>query len=114
MDRNSWIWVAIRVFGIFMLVMAALALPDLMNHGFNAWLMRDASLFAGSPTEKMGNTLARASFGAAITSLFKVVFYLLVSWYLLRKGNFLFKLISHQPPPETSAPQRQEPQNSER
>lgn len=105
MGRNDWIWVAIRIFGIYMLVLAAIAIPELISSALithNLWdRPHIGAMLPADKTdpERLWNTMRHTSLAALLASLVRVIFYSALGYYLLRKGNFLFKVISRQPPP---------------
>jgi hypothetical protein len=42
MEKRDWIWVTIRVFGIYLLVRAVVALPQLMSSSLMTYYLWDA------------------------------------------------------------------------
>ena len=56
MDRKDWIWVAIRIFGIYLLVLAVCSLPDVLGSAFTTRLEQAA--VDGDP-ETIGANLPR-------------------------------------------------------
>ncbi|MCE5279803.1 MAG: hypothetical protein ABFD92_20640 [Planctomycetaceae bacterium] len=109
MNRNDWIWIAIRIFGIYLLVLAVCALPDVINSGFNLWMFSRLHLgdvFASTQPEHLGFQIKKSYLQLTLTGLVssavKVIFFALAGWWMLRRGNLLFKLISRQGPPATA------------
>lgn len=44
MSKEDWIWVAIRIFGIYLVVLAIMAVPGVANSAFMVWNYRDLHL----------------------------------------------------------------------
>ena len=109
MNRNEWIWVAIRVFGIYLLVLAVTAIPDLISGALSSymyWSARTSSIgLEGKDWAAVNTITERASSSLAISfvsGLVRMILFSITGYYLLRKGNLLFELISHQQPPQSS------------
>lgn len=111
MNREDWIWVAIRVFGIYLLVLAVVALPGVLLFGTQAIFSR--GLWHSSPTmtatSQASNTpdatmdmaalVAHANaMSRLVGSLGEVILFSLIGYYLVRRGNWLFKIISRRQP----------------
>ena len=108
MDKRDCIWVAIRVFGIFLLVHALLAIPALVGSVYNAcsyW----QSFSGGSPSIaalRNSESLAYSQgimFRSIVCKLLTDLIQLIISVgggvYLLRGGNKLFSWICPPPAP---------------
>src|SRR5262245_52655117 len=94
MNRKDWIWVAVKVFGIYLGVEALLALPPLIG----SFLMIN---------EMQGGF--RLPFNSQLTIPFwqqAVTFFILVngSLYLLRSGRIVYQLIGRSLPPTLGDP----------
>jgi hypothetical protein len=112
MNRNEWIWVAIRVFGVYLLVLAATSLPDVANAAWSTYVFagvaeRHPALTEGKSDAaglwvEMTREWRRVSLNSLVASVARVVLYSIFGYYLLRKGNFLFRIVSRQGPPEAA------------
>jgi len=107
MDRNDWIWVAIRIFGIYLLILGIVAIPEALGSGLNTYALWRMGVFdLVSKDEKTFNKLMEIapylSANAFATSLAKVVLFSVAGSYFLKKGNFVFRLVSRQEPPKGS------------
>ncbi len=103
MKREDYIWVAIRVFGIYLLVLAIVSLPLLVSSAYSTWAMRDLALDTrGDPDMSLGLQLASRLAIAHVTSLIaaagKAVLFSLAGWYFLRRGSLIFRLVSIRDP----------------
>jgi len=104
MNKEDWIWVAIRIFGIFLIVMAILALPRLISSAHIAWVYRgqwtlcdDISESSEAITDLMKKAYAQ-TLADLISNGFRVVCFTLIGIYFLRGGSLIFRLIN---PPES-------------
>lgn len=109
MNRNEWIWVAIRIFGIYLLVLAITAIPDLIYGAVSSYMywsaQKSSAGFEGKDWAAINTIMQQSSATLAfsfVSGLARVILYSVIGYYLLRKGNFLFKVISHQQPPQPS------------
>ena len=107
MDKRDWIWVAIRIFGIYMLVLAVTGVPSLISYGWMAltfWRMQPTP--SGDDSNKLLlDTMVRAKVsyaGLLGAQIVRVTLFTLVGVYLLRSGRLIFRLIL--PPERPSAP----------
>ena len=105
MNKHDCIWVAIRVFGIFLIVHALMAIPSLVGSVYNAcsyW----QSFSGGSPSlAALRNSesfaysqgiMFRTTFCKLLTDFMQVVVSVVGGVYLLRGGNKLFVWICPQ------------------
>ena len=101
MSKKDWIWVAIRIFGIYLLVMAVVALPGLVKSGWVSYHYREfmkAARAAADETEHSGFTdlslkLLEANLAQVIGGAARVIVFTIVGIYLLASGRLLFRLI---------------------
>lgn len=91
MTKHDWIWVAIRVFGIYLLVLAVIAVPSVVSSTFALCELKtspeldtlSASLFS-TIRSQLVNALARLFIcGAA-------------GIYLVKGGSWLFRILCSQ------------------
>ncbi len=102
MSKQDWIWVAIRIFGIYLLVMAITAVPAFVSSfivlchtwGSEGWL----SMVAGEG--EAARTLARMVEGIAVTSFANCANYFLqvvllggIGLYFIRSGKLIFRWV---------------------
>ncbi len=107
MTKDEWVWVAVRIFGIYLLVLAVTALPGLVSSGFGCWVYRDIQTHAFSglrvpdaKTEALDTAVEllaksmQAHVGLFLARLVRVVLFSLVGVYLLKKGGLVFRLVN--------------------
>ena len=100
MTKHDWIWVAIRIFGIFLLVQAIMAIPSLIS---SALFLHTAqwSVNSGSgqwdDVERLGH---RAIMKELSDALVRLLFFGSIGVYFIKGGGFLFAVIC--PPPHNN------------
>jgi len=99
MKREDYIWIAIRVFGIYLLVLAVVALPSVLSSAYSTWVMWGAfDVEVVTPDSAVLTKLASKLSGAALVKLIsatgEVVLFSLAGWYLVRRGTLVFNLIN--------------------
>ena len=111
MDKKDWIWVAIRIFGIYMLVLAVTGVPSLissawMTHAF--WSLekrRGPTLSEDDSNKVLLDALLRAKgiyASSLLAQVVRVIVFTLIGVYLLKSGRLIFRLIH--PPDRPSTP----------
>ncbi len=105
MTRNDWIWLAIRVTGLFFLAKAILAIPSVAASGLYIWVAGSVRMvFADiglDNTEKAMHEMAIQSF---VDTCVSFVCYSIAGYYFAFKGKFVRKLIRiPEEPNQTSA-----------
>ena len=98
MEKHDYIWVGIRLFGVFLLVKAVLAIPDLLLALLLLCGYPSALTGMSEPTVGLLFTTALRQFGWSLSA---VVIYGLVGLYLVRGGRLVFRWIC--PPQEPGA-----------
>jgi len=102
MNKRDCIWVAIRIFGIFLLVHALMAIPDFMSAVYQV-----CNYWSSSPPVVTSSTNAgvretfsysqrmifSSAFAQFIRSSLQVVIYALAGVYLIRGGERLYSWI---------------------
>ena len=100
MSREDLLWVGIRAFGIYLLVLAVLAVPGLISGVLMATQFAElgatdrGSGEAEMSWDKMIWTLQKSQLGAAVDSGLRLVLFALAGLYLLRGGRLVFRLAS--------------------
>ena len=100
MNKEEYIWVALRIFGLFLIVMAILAIPDAIAVFYQSSIFYSFSVGelseAANDSEKLGMKIFEAQRIKSISSLLKVIIYGLFGVYFLRGGRAIHKLISYE------------------
>jgi len=101
MTKEEWIWVAIRIFGIYLVVLAIMAVPGILSSSFMAYNWYGYSPTFGSNSsdtaqiiDKMGSKLFNVQLSELVAGLCKVLLFGGLGIYFLRSGKFVFRLIS--------------------
>lgn len=103
MTREDWIWVAIRIFGIYLIVLAVKTVPGIIGSGYSTVSLRGLTL--ARPGEGGENALANLAqkltvghFTALLTGCVQLIVYFIAGWYLVSNGRWVFRLVSKQNP----------------
>ena len=108
MTKEDYVWVGIRIFGIYLLVLALTTLPNLVHSGYMSYHMHHLTrmqdhLMEG--TEESPDKLATlmhkfletgfvAQAGNAMTCIVRIVLFSLAGLYMTCRGRFLFRIVS--------------------
>ena len=88
MTKDDLVWVLIRGVGFLLLLQALISLKDIAS----AMTM----VYYGPPeTTDFGQALVQSARNNVVTGAVSTVFYAVVGLYLLRKGNWLFRLLNY-------------------
>ena len=112
MTREDYIWVAIRIFGIYLIVLAVTGLPGLVMHGTLAYQLRDMAHQGGASQRMQPDTtgertldpamqtsritedfMFRNSLASFVSPLVRVIMFSIGGIYFLRGGKLIFGLI---------------------
>lgn len=91
MNKSEWIWVAIRVFGIYLLVLAIVAIPDAIGNVY-ALIHLSGSSQDVSELKSFSESLQKAAMANGVTGSCQVVIFLVASYYFLRHGKAIHKV----------------------
>lgn len=101
MNKRDFVWVGIRIFGIYLLVLAVLAVPPLINSTYMASQFSDSSTHETNDESSGGlfgnyhRTLFTNYVGNALGSALRLIVCAAAAWYFLRRGELVFRLASH-------------------
>lgn len=94
MTKEEMMWIAIRIFGLYFLVLAVSAVPSVVGFGYGIYHLDQLQ---GAPgTEKLVNSFAvmlKASLAEGVSSVAQLLVFSLFSYYFLRRGKGLHALI---------------------
>ena|ERR1700744_4868150 len=100
MTKDDLVWVAIKVFGIYLLVLAIIAIPTLISSAFGFYQLYPTTHFGSADMDKFSQTLRSEAGSLLINSLAKLFIYSAVGIYLLKGGTCLFKILC---PPDSES-----------
>lgn len=97
MNKEEWIWVSIRIFGIFLLVMAILAIPSAITTIYSAFLFQgfpaqELSSAADESTQ-MAYQIFKAQSAQSVRAVLEVIIYGSFGFYFIHGGKALHKVI---------------------
>jgi formate hydrogenlyase subunit 3/multisubunit Na+/H+ antiporter MnhD subunit len=88
MTKRDYIWVAIKVFGLYLLVEAIAALPLLLSSAI--FIYQDVGTFSATDISR---TLHSAQWNQFFNSLFRVIICGAFGIYFIKSGAWLLKII---------------------
>lgn len=103
MSKEDFVWVGIRVFGIYLLVLAVLSVPNLAHSLLMAIQMHDFALHRGATglesssgsvdamSDMMG-TIFGGHVTASVTTAIRLLACTAFGIYFLRHGEYVFRL----------------------
>ncbi|WP_409523682.1 hypothetical protein [Nitrincola sp. MINF-07-Sa-05] len=95
MSKSEWIWVAIRLFGIYLLVLAFISIPDAIGNIYALVYMLDTT-GNSSDSASMVNSLRKSAKAAGSKATAQLVIFLVAAYYFLRHGKAIHKLANHE------------------
>ena len=95
MNKSEWIWVAIRIFGIYLMVLAIIAVPDAIGNVYGLMHMADAVQKTGD-FATMASSLQKAAMAKGTTAMAQIVIFSIASFYFLRHGKAIHNLASRE------------------
>ncbi len=97
MSKQDWLWVAIRIFGIYLLVMAVAHISAALASAWSVWffwdLLSGPPLEAGELTKSMG-VMMKSQVSVLIGNVLYVIICGLAGLYMVVRGQFLFRLVN--------------------
>jgi hypothetical protein len=93
MTKHDWIWIAIRIFGIYLLVEAVLAIPNLISSAIFFCQAFNFPHSGSADLDKLQQTLHFNSANLFVSSLAKLIVCSAVGIYLVKGGSWLFKIL---------------------
>jgi hypothetical protein len=93
MTKHDWIWVAIRVFGIYLLVQAIIAIPSLISSAFGVYQFYDFGAHGTTDLDHVSRLLHRELGTQLVSSLSRLIICGGAGFYFIKGGTFLFRLI---------------------
>lgn len=93
MEKSDYVWVGIRIFGIFLLIQAVLALPNLFTSSLEIYTNWIKVPDTTDPLNTMRSYLFSTGLNALVGAITRVLIYGLVGLYLTRSGRILFRWI---------------------
>jgi hypothetical protein len=93
MTKDEWIWVAIRIFGIYLLVLSVIAIPEAIGNIY-AYLKMSSAIQESAEFGKLATSLKEAAVAKGSTAVAQLILFSIISYYFLRHGKFIHKLAS--------------------
>jgi len=93
MTKDEWIWVAIRIFGIYLLVLAVIAIPEAIGNVY-AYIKMSFTIQDSNELTKLATSFKEAAIAKGSTAVAQFILFSIVSYYFLRHGKLIHKLAS--------------------
>ena len=103
MRREDYIWVGMRIFGIYLVVLAITNLPQFlvgiyMLSGSLGHLTPPTTGAGGTQMAQLQHLTSTLLANSSVTSILKTIIYSAAGWYMLCRGGYLFRLVGSQNP----------------
>ena len=101
MTKQDWIWVAIRIFGIYLLVLAIVALPNLLGSLvvlYHTWGVLGTKPVmdmgqAGQALAELSRNVSVANVERSIGALSRVLLYGGIGLYFIKSGKLIYRWV---------------------
>jgi len=93
MTKDEWIWVSIRIFGIYLLVLAVISIPDAIGYIY-AYLKIYVAANDIEGYAKMAMSMRDAAMSKGVTAIAQLFLFGSFSYYMLKHGKLIHKLAS--------------------
>jgi hypothetical protein len=104
MSKRDWIWFAIRVFGVYLLVKAVVTIPDIFSSFFGLYNTPSGLHSESAELSKLHHSLHVSFLSVFAGSIVKFFIFAMIGIYLIRRGSWLFKILC---PPDSGTDSRQ-------
>ena len=94
MSKRDYVWVAIRVFGLYLLVHAMIAVPSILSASVllhSVWT--SPSMDVNDPFRGVHESLIKTSMSQLASSVGQLVLFTVIGLYLVRGGGWLFRIV---------------------
>ncbi|MEE2602742.1 MAG: hypothetical protein VX595_06720 [Pseudomonadota bacterium] len=95
MNKDEWIWVAIRIFGIYLLVLAIISIPEAIGAIYAHLNVADAAN-RSSELASVAGSLRKAAVSKGITAVSQLVLFSVASYYFICRGKLIHRLASRE------------------
>jgi len=97
MNKEEWLWVSIRIFGVFLLVLAIISLPDAISafYTVNAYskIPTNINIENGNKMYELYESMFISGRAQGYKAIAQLIIYLSFSIYFIRGGKFLHGLL---------------------
>lgn len=94
MNKDDWVWVGIRLFGIYLLVLAIIAVPDVVAAVSSYKTFSGMEVTPGSENEDLAIKMIEMWRTQGAKAITEVLLFLVCGLYFIRGGRFIHKIIS--------------------
>jgi hypothetical protein len=93
MTKHDWIWIAIRVFGIYLLVEALLAIPGLVSSAFSIYEFYPIIHSGSAGLDRVPQTVLSSVASQLVNSATRLFICGAVGVYLVKGGSSFFRIL---------------------
>jgi len=93
MTKHDCIWIAIRVFGIYLLVQAVISIPSVMSSAFGLYEAFPIVHSGSADMDRVSRTILSSMGGQLVNSLARLFVCGAVGIYLVKGGTWLFRIL---------------------
>ena len=95
MSKSEWIWVAIRIFGIYLLVLAIISIPEAIGAVYAHLHLADAA-GRSSDFASMADSFRKAAVSKGITALSQLILFSIAAYYFICRGKLIHYIASRE------------------
>ena len=97
MNKEDWIWVAIRIFGIYLIILSITNIPELIANWCRVSPFTPVKstfyLSSGEECQLMADRMRTIAISNLVASIARVIFFSAMGIYLIKGGKLLFNII---------------------
>jgi hypothetical protein len=105
MEKQDYVWAAIKIFGIYLIVLAIIAIPELVGYGIQMGgydtktevIIQKDQIAKGSNAidfKYVAEEMRLNAISLFISHLSKVILFSIIGFYFLNSGKLIFNLIN--------------------
>ena len=96
MNKKEWIWIVIRIFGLLLLTLAVVAIPEVITGAYSVSLYYEYSNLDATietPGYEIAKKVLEAQIGQFIGAISKLLIYSVLGVYLTKNGKGLHSVL---------------------
>ena len=98
MNKEDYIWAAIKIFGIFLIIMSITALPEIISSSIQGYFFLTAEKITESEADSFKILMAASgALSSLVGSLARTIIFSIVGIYLIKSGKLIFKMVHYFP-----------------
>jgi hypothetical protein len=98
MNKDDYIWAAIKIFGIYLVVMAITSIPEVISSSMQSYFFYTSDKITESGADAYKIIMAASgALSSLVRSLSKTIIFGVVGIYLIKSGKLIFNLVQYSP-----------------